>query len=114
MRFHHFALEVRDLHKSVAFYQNFLGFQEEDRMSFMGEEIVFLILEDIRLELILSTKEIPVERNVHLCFEVSDLEEVLSRFKASRLIEGPYNLDNGWKTAFFEGPDYEVLEFLKT
>ncbi|ETI69214.1 VOC family protein [Neobacillus vireti] len=111
MRFHHYALEVNNLEKSIAFYQKYLGFLEESRMFFMGEEIVFLILGDFRLELI-SGHQLS-DKTAHICFEVSDLAKVISRFDASLKIEGPYKLENGWETVFYEGPNQEILEFLQ-
>lgn len=32
---------------------------------------------------------------------------------SNRKIEGPYKLQNGWKTVFYEGPNIEVIEFLQ-
>lgn len=112
MQFHHYALEVNNLEKSIAFYQKYLGFQEESRMYFMEEEIVFLALEDFRLEFISGHKE--TDKTAHICFEVSDLAKVISRFEASLKIEGPYKLENGWETVFYKGPNQEILEFLQT
>jgi catechol 2,3-dioxygenase-like lactoylglutathione lyase family enzyme len=112
MRFHHYALEVSNIEESITFYKKHLGFQEENRMSFIGEEIVFLTSGDFRLELISGRQE--NDRTTHICFEVFDLTEIINRFDASRKIEGPYKLENGWQTVFYEGSDQETLEFLQT
>jgi lactoylglutathione lyase len=111
MRFHHYALEVNNLEVSIAFYKNYLGLEEESRMFFMGEEIVFLVSGDFRLELISSPQE--NGKTTHLCFEVSDLQEVMDQFDGIRKLEGPYKLENGWQTVFFEGPGQEIMEFLQ-
>lgn len=111
MRFHHYALEVTNLEESIAFYKKYLGFLEEYRMNFMEDEIVFLILEDIRLELIPGQNL--ANQTTHLCFEVNSLHQVMDRFKDYKKIEGPYKLDNGWQTIFYEGPNQEILEFLQ-
>ncbi|MEH7307014.1 VOC family protein [Neobacillus drentensis] len=108
MWFHHYGIEVTNLEESVAFYKKHLGLEEERRIFFMGEEIVFLAAGDFRLELISSPCE-----GTHLCFEVNDLNVAINQFDANRKIEGPYKLDNGWKTIFFEGPNNEVIEFLQ-
>jgi lactoylglutathione lyase len=79
----------------------------------MEEEIVFLASKDFRLELISNQQEKSSVKTVHLCFEVSDLHEVMNRFDCHRKIEGPYKLQNGWETVFFEGPDQEIIEFLQ-
>ncbi|CAH2716612.1 hypothetical protein BACCIP111895_03799 [Neobacillus rhizosphaerae] len=112
MRFHHYAIEVNNLEESIAFYK-YLGFQTESRFFFMGEEIVFLASNDFRLELISNQQEKSIAKTVHFCFEVSDLLEVMNRFDDIRKIEGPYKLQNGWETVFFEGPDQEIIEFLQ-
>ncbi|WHY86496.1 VOC family protein [Neobacillus novalis] len=111
MRVHHFGLEVNIMEESVAFYKKHLGFQEECRMFFLGEEIVFLALGDFRLELI--SGHLGNNKTTHICFEVSDLHEVMKRFDDIRKIEGPYKLENGWETVFFEGPEGEIIEFLE-
>ncbi|WP_066072420.1 VOC family protein [Neobacillus soli] len=111
MRFHHYAIEVNNIEESVAFYENYLGLQEECRMFFMGEEIVFLVLGDFRLELISGQQK--TDKATHICFEVSYLLGVMNRLEDICKIEGPYTLENGWEIVFFEGPDREVIEFLQ-
>ena len=48
-----------------------------------------------------------------MCFEVDNLYEVMDQFDSNRKIEGPYKLENGWETVFYEGPNQEVIEFLQ-
>lgn len=110
MRIHHYALEVKNIKASIAFYQTHLGFQIEETLKFMGEEIVFLTSGECRLELISNQENACHERTVHLCFEVDDIGKLM---KEVPILEGPYQLDNGWRTVFFEGPDHEILEFLQ-
>jgi lactoylglutathione lyase len=111
MRFHHFAIEVKDLETSIAFYQKYMALSEEARISFNHEEIVFLTSENFRLELI-SGGERHNSHGVHICFEV----DTIATFNHNGLsaIEGPYKLYNGWETVFYHGPDQEVIEFLYT
>ncbi|MEH7107648.1 VOC family protein [Bacillus sp. JJ1764] len=111
MRIHHFALEVSQLEESVAFYKKNLGFHEEGRILFMGEEIVFLKLGDFRMELISGDR--PCVPSTHLCFEVECLSEITGLMNRNRLLEGPYKLENGWETVFYSGPDGEIIEFLQ-
>lgn len=110
MRLHHYAMEVNNLEEAIAFYQKYLGFHTENRISFLGEEIVFMVSEDLRIELISNQQE---KKMTHLCFEVLDLHEVMNRLDINRKVEGPYTLQNGWKTVFFEGPNQEMIEFLQ-
>ena len=114
MRFHHFAIEVRDLETSIDFYREFIGLSEEGRISFNDEEIVFLVSNDFRLELISGGQQ-HVSQDVHICFEVDNVHEVINRFseKGIQAIEGPYKLKNSWETVFYKGPDDEVVEFLQ-
>ncbi|SEM18460.1 Catechol 2,3-dioxygenase [Mesobacillus persicus] len=112
MEIHHYSLEVRNLKASIAFYQTHLGFQIEQTLEFMGEEIVFLTLGECRLELISNQAKAydGNSRGGHLCFVAADLTKVM---KDIPILEGPYQLENGWRTLFCEGPDHEVIEFLQ-
>lgn len=114
MRFHHFAIEVTDLETSIAFYQKYLCLLEEVRLQFKKENIVFLTRNEFRLELI-SGGQHNVSQGVHICFEVDSVEELMKFFRDDGLFasEGPYKLQNGWETVFYEGPDNEIIEFLQ-
>jgi lactoylglutathione lyase len=106
MKLHHIGLEVRDLERAAVFYRSLYGFEEEQRLTLLGERLVFLQKGSFRLELY----EGEDSSSSHICFEVSDLDPYLNRLP---LLEGPYELGNGWRNAFFQGPDGEVLEFLQ-
>ncbi|MHC8515426.1 VOC family protein [Sporosarcina sp. ITBMC105] len=110
MRFHHVGLEVTNLEKSMAFYQQLLNLEIETRFSFMNEDIVFLGSKDYRLELIETQEDV---RTVHICFEVPNLHEVMNQFHRTQKLEGPYELENGWQTVFYEGPNREIIEFIQ-
>lgn len=114
MRFHHFAIEVKDLESSIAFYQKNLGLREEGRLLFQKENIVFLTNKHFRIELIEGGQQ-NAAQGVHICLEVDSLREVSNYFSENGIsaIEGPYKLDNGWETVFYQGPDNEVIEFLQ-
>lgn len=114
MRYHHFAIEVKDLETSIAFYQKNLGLSEEGRLLFRKENIVFLSKNSFRLELI-SGGQPNVSQGVHIGLEVDNLQEVIKIFNKNGIsaIEGPYKLENGWETVFYQGPDNEVIEFLQ-
>lgn len=114
MRFHHFAIEVKDLETSIGFYQKYLGLHEEGRLQFNKEDIVFLANHDFRIELI-SGGQKNVSQGVHICLEIDSVQEIINTFNQNGIIaaEGPYKLKNGWKTVFYEGPNNEVIEFLQ-
>jgi lactoylglutathione lyase len=106
MKFHHLGLEVGNLERAVTFYRSLYGFEDMQRLTLLDESIVFLQKGDFRLELY----EGPDPSASHLCFEVPELEPLLTTLP---LLEGPNELENGWRNAFFQGPDGEVLEFLQ-
>ncbi|MFP7299802.1 VOC family protein [Neobacillus niacini] len=114
MRFHHFAVEVKDLEASTAFYQKYLGLNVEERLQFNKETIAFLVKDDFRIELISGGHE-AVSQGVHICLQVDNVQEIIGSFTENGIsaLEGPYKLNNGWETVFFEGPDNEVIEFLQ-
>ncbi|MDQ0156961.1 VOC family protein [Robertmurraya andreesenii] len=109
MQIHHIGLEVQNLEDSISFYKNEMGFEIENRFSFIGEEIAFLCLHGFRIELIEGQQE-----STHLCFEVSNLNEMMKQFSSVEILEGPYTLQNGWKTVFYKGPNNHIIEFLQT
>jgi lactoylglutathione lyase len=114
MHFHHFAIEVKDLENSIAFYQKYLDLHEEGRLQFNKENIVFLANNDFRIELISGGQQ-NLSQGVHICFEVNSVEDIIKTFREDGIFasEGPYKLQNGWKSVFYEGPDNEVIEFLQ-
>ncbi|WP_449538512.1 VOC family protein [Ferdinandcohnia sp. Marseille-Q9671] len=111
MQLHHYGFEVRNLVETVDFYKRQFGFEEESRLMFMEEELVFLRLGNFRLELF-SGKQVG-ELHAHICFEVSDLDKIMFQFSNFSIVEGPYQLANGWRTVFYEGTDGHILEFLQ-
>jgi len=110
MRFHHFAVEVENLEESITFYKKLLGLEMESRFAFMDEEIVFLASKNFRLELIANPEDV---KTTHICFEVNNLREVMTQFNPNQKLEGPYKLQNGWETVFYEGPNQEIIEFIQ-
>jgi lactoylglutathione lyase len=110
MRLHHYGLEVSNLEKSIKFYTDLFGLELESRHSFLGKEIAFLASSHFRLELVGHPHS---TNSAHICFEISDLQQVIKTLGSIQIAEGPYKLDNGWETVFYEGPDHEVIEFLQ-
>jgi lactoylglutathione lyase len=111
MKLHHIGVNVSHLKNSIEFFKRQFGFEKESHFIFMEEEIVFLTLGDFRLELVSSNEENQV--NTHICFEVNNLTDVMAQCKALWKMEGPYELDNGWQTVFYEGPNQEIVELLQ-
>ncbi|MCP8969615.1 VOC family protein [Ectobacillus ponti] len=105
MRLHHIGVETANLQASLDFYIR-LGFTLVDRVRFLDQDIPFLQLGSCTIEL-LEVESTASEQ--HLCFEVEDLQAI----RGAKIIEGPYTLQNGWKTLFLEGPGGEIIELLQ-
>ncbi|NBI30031.1 VOC family protein [Chengkuizengella marina] len=114
---HHVAIEVSDLSRSIEFYKS-IGFTIEQSLDFQGEEMMFLVNGHFRLELY-EVKGVRYKRNddkqMHLAFEVESWKELLNWIDAVKLeiTEGPFMLENGWRTIFVKGYDGEILEFMQ-
>lgn len=115
MFFHHYALEVRNVSATKEFYQKILGFAEEDGISYQGKVIDFLLLDGFRMEILENKQACAKNDRTHLCFEVRNLDQKIELMKNLGHLpsEGPYQLENGWKTVFYIGPDEETIEFLQ-
>ncbi|MBY0096041.1 VOC family protein [Mesobacillus maritimus] len=115
MRIHHYGIEVNDLEISREFYQKMFQLNQESVVEFQGEDLIFLSSNTFCLELIPQKQKRNPEQTTHLCFEVKDIKQMITRFNGHgfEVLEGPYILSNGWQTVFFEGPDHEILEFLE-
>ncbi|TMU83954.1 VOC family protein [Bacillus sp. BHET2] len=117
MKLHHVGMTVNSLRRSNEFYQRYFGFKEEMEFQWGSEKILFLKKEDCRLELIEESGKDSVSKGVflHLALEVDDLETEIGLLMKEGLspVEGPLVLENGWKVAFFYGPDGEIIEMVE-
>ena len=87
---HHVALVVREMEPALAFYQDLLGLELETVMPIPADRvnIAFLPVGEVKIELVEPTDETTgVARFLaakgegfhHVCFEVADLAETLTR-----------------------------------
>ncbi|WP_179884850.1 VOC family protein [Bacillus sp. AFS015802] len=117
MKVHHIGMKVKSLAVSKEFYQTYFGFQEEMKVTWDSEDILFLKKGNCRLELIEETgeKDGLGRTFLHLAFEVTSLEEEIGFLEEKGLlpVEGPVVLENGWNVAFFFGPDGEMIEMVE-
>ncbi|WP_053366625.1 VOC family protein [Bacillus sp. FJAT-27245] len=114
--FHHCAIETNRLEEVEGFYKNILGFRVEDTIDFQGNKLIFLTLGGFRLELVQSDGPPRGDSIIHLCFEAGALDSMIKKIEHAGLekAEGPYTLENGWRTVFYKGLAGETLEFLAT
>ncbi|SEM88615.1 VOC family protein [Lihuaxuella thermophila] len=111
---YHVGMEVRDLERSIRFYQQWFGFVLE-RLEVLGnEQIAFLTLGEQRIELVKNPSISFASSSFHLAFEVKRIEQILLQMKEQEVpITEPLTvLENGWKNAFVSGPDGEWIELI--
>ncbi len=116
----HVGLHVKDLDRSVSFYQDVLGFTLVSSIELKGgPRIAFVeIPEQFLLELV-ENRDMPVKADgpfEHVCFRVESFEESFQslrkqgiEFETDMLFFREF-WDHGMKFAFFRGPDGERLE----
>ncbi len=124
--FHHLALRVRDIEKSVDFYTQVLGFKEVMRFPHPWDkgikQISMLDTGDGNYLEIFSDAPASTRPDgafFHVAFRVDDVDALYERVKASgaRVAREPGNVLLGGESpstlrvVFFNGPDGEELEF---
>jgi lactoylglutathione lyase len=110
---HHIGIYVTNLEKSLQFYETILPVQRKETMNWNKTELLFLRGEGFVLELIPAT--LPDSRTTHIAFAVESVETKIVELQQSGITpsDGPYKLENGWQTVFYEGPDREEIEFIQ-
>lgn len=97
------TLEVRDMAKSLDFYQKIVGLTIDRHIQAPGLEIYFLGQGQTKVELIAreDVKEVDMGQSVSLGFEVDSLEDKMAFIKDQGLDihSGPFSPDE--KTSFF-------------
>ena len=109
---HHIGIYVTDLEKSLQFYETILPVETKETLNWNSLELMFLRGEGFVLELIPAT--LPDSRTTHIAFAVESVETKIMELQQLEITptEGPYKLENGWQTVFYEGPDGEEIEFI--
>jgi catechol 2,3-dioxygenase-like lactoylglutathione lyase family enzyme len=112
MKLHHIGIEVNQLERSMLFYKALLGLHFKNRIHFLNEDIIFLEGEGVQIEL---NKKTAPPSSAHLAFSTDSIHKTVLSLKNKGILpaDGPYTLDNGWKTVFYEGPDGETIEFIE-
>ncbi|MBD1382267.1 VOC family protein [Metabacillus arenae] len=116
MKWHHAGIQVMDLNASEHFYSTFFGFEAEERITLLDEEIVFMKKGQIRIELIKSEEGVCGEsQSIHLSWEVTSLDHWISDLieKGLQPIEGPLTYENGVKCVFYQAAGGEWIELIE-
>lgn len=114
----HIALHVKDLQKTVAFYQNIIGLDTIPEPFHDGNHTWFS-MGSAQLHLIGKAKEISLQsKQSHICFSVASVEDFTERLKKAGLlyedVKGQANSittrADGVKQIYFKDPDGYWLE----
>ncbi|MED1862586.1 VOC family protein [Fictibacillus nanhaiensis] len=111
---HHIGLYVSDMKRSSEFYEKILPIEKKESFMWNDTELVFLIGKGFQLELMSNSGDYAACS--HIAFSVTSVTEKIKELSQEEILltEGPYDLPNGWKTVFYEGPDGEEIEFIQT
>nr|WP_249599064.1 VOC family protein [Peribacillus frigoritolerans] len=123
-RVDHIGVVVKDLEKSIAFYQGVLDLKLKARMTHTNGviELAFLGYEEsdeTEIELIQGYSDtLPSEATIHhFAITVDDIEEEYDRIKSldnTELIdEEIVTLPNGYRYFYVYGPEKEWIEFFQ-
>ncbi|WP_033541675.1 VOC family protein [Planococcus sp. CAU13] len=120
--FEHIAIMVKDMDKSVAFYEQVFGFEVRFRKKRADREMVFLFLKNapqIEMELIQDIDPIRSYSSEgvvnHLAFRVEDLEKAIAHIneKSTLTISPEIKPAAEGKMVLFEGLNGEILQLIE-
>lgn len=116
-RIDHLALHVKELERSLAFYEKTFGFKKYFQHAVApGHEIAYLKLGDTVLEL--SQRPEESMTGFHFCLEAETFDEAVSTLQSRGLemVRAPHSTppreprEKGWRRVVFLGPDGEQIE----
>jgi len=116
-RIDHVAIHVKDLDRSVVFYERHFGFKKYFQHAATGGlQIAYLKLGDTVLELTHKTDGAML--GFHFCLETDNFDETVAKLQQDgvQLIRAPHGTaareprENGWRRVVFGGPDGEQIE----
>ena len=116
-RIDHVAIHVKDLERSVAFYETHFGFKKYfQHPGTGGLQIAYLKLGDTVLEL--THRSDGAMLGFHFCLETDNFDQTVSQLQSEGvpLVRAPHDTaarelrETGWRRVVFGGPDGEQIE----
>lgn len=116
-RIDHVALHVKDLDRSIDFYEKHFGFKKFFQHAGTGGlQIAYLKLGDTVLEL--THRSDGAMAGFHFCLETDRFDEAVStlRKQGMEMVRAPHGTaareprEEGWRRVVFRGPDGEQIE----
>ncbi len=124
----HIGIMVNDMHRSVEFYTNVLGFLISRKIEMDEFSAVFVEKDGSKIELMeYRGKNVPkrskgielkigsIPLNDHISFSVEDIEDTVIELKKKgiKLELEPMQLESGMKLASFKDPDGVLIELVE-
>lgn len=124
LKFSQMAISCKDQSATEKFYSKYFGFKRARVAPLGDQQIIFLKLDDMYLELFqanggapvpLATKDGPTYPAWrHLGFQVDDVDAKLAEIdKDAKITLGPLNFDDfipGWRSVWISDPDGNIVE----
>jgi glyoxylase I family protein len=124
LRWSHVALNCADQRSTEEFYRQWFGFERARVVSLGDQEIIFLRMGDVYLELFASDESSLVPPKAdgpqypgftrHLAFQTDNLQAFLDRMDGQVPVSlGPLEFDDfipGWRSIWLTDPDGVVVE----
>lgn len=115
MQFGHIGIKVRDLEKSLDFYQQVLSCKVIKEYLYPDMQLVFLDAHGTIIELI-HKKERPAPQSgsiEHIAFKVESLDEKIALLNERGITYSPPKTVGKARIIYIEGPDQEKFEFVE-
>jgi len=120
----HTAFQVSSLDQAIEFYVNRLGFTLASRAENAAEQeaYAFLVLGDLRLELIQDLKHASYPKPAirppycpHLAIQTADMAQAVGRLEKNgvTILRGPLEIEGEESWVYFCDPDNNVLEYIQ-
>lgn len=124
LKFSHMSLNCKNPLETESFYTKYFGFKRARVVPVDDEQIVFIKLNDVYLELFQSKENSPIPPPDkdgpmyptwrHIAFQVDDVDAKLMEMgDAAKITLGPFSFDeviSGWQTVWVADPDGRIVE----